>query len=154
MTPDQSDALQKMADSRMGIYEQIGVDGEYVRLRELITDEEVACHCASGYQGKKGELWYVRLLPPLLPEMGNYHIAFTTPYILIEATKSDCVHFLQRSILGFKGVNQRESLHRLLKHGPDPNYWNEFVFNVYHHHQHDAVFLAGVPDLKATLPHA
>ncbi len=24
----------------------------------------------------------------------------------------------------------------------------------YHHHQSDAIFLAGIPDLKATLPHA
>jgi hypothetical protein len=46
------------------------------------------------------------------------------------------------------------ALHHFLKHGPDPNFWNEFVFKAYHHHQHDAVFLAGIPDLKATLPHA
>ena len=31
---------------------------------------------------------------------------------------------------------------------------NEFVFKAYHHHQSDAIFLAGIPDLKATLPHA
>jgi len=24
----------------------------------------------------------------------------------------------------------------------------------YHHHQSDAIFLAGIPDLQATLPHA
>jgi hypothetical protein len=28
------------------------------------------------------------------------------------------------------------------------------VFQAYHHHQDDAIFLAGIPDLKATLPHA
>ena len=50
--------------------------------------------------------------------------------------------------------NDPEGLHRFLKHGPDPNYWNEFVFKGYHHHQSDAIFLAGIPDLKATLPHA
>ncbi len=109
MTPDQLDALQKMADSRMGIYEHVGVDGEHVRLRELITDEEIVCHSTSGYRGKKGELWYVRLLPPLLPEMANYHIVFTTPYVLTEATKGDWTQFLQRTLFGFKGMDQRYS---------------------------------------------
>jgi hypothetical protein len=44
--------------------------------------------------------------------------------------------------------------HHLLKYGLEPNYWNEFVFKAYHHHQHDAIFLTGIPDLQATLPHA
>ena len=43
---------------------------------------------------------------------------------------------------------------RLLKHGPEPNYWNEFVFQAHHHHQSDAIFLVAIPDLKATLPPA
>jgi hypothetical protein len=154
MMPDQLDALRNMSDSHMGIYEHVGKDGEHVRLRELITDEEYACHCASGYRGKKGELWYVRLLPPLLPELANYHVVFTTPYVLIEATKGDWMQFLERSLLSFKNSDQRTALHRFLKHGPDPNFWNEFVLKAYHHHQHDAIFLVGIPDLKATLPHA
>ncbi len=154
MNPDQLDALQTMAESRMGIYEHVGMDGEHVRLKELITDDEIVCHSTSGYRGNKGELWYVRLLPPLLPEMANYHIAFTTPYVLTEATKGDWTQFLGRSILGFKGTDQRKALHRFLKHGPDTNFWKEFVCKAYHHHQSDAIFLAGIPDLKATLPHA
>ena len=40
------------------------------------------------------------------------------------------------------------------KNGPDLHYWNEFAFKAYHHHQSDAIILAGIPDLKATLPHA
>jgi hypothetical protein len=154
MNPDQLDALQKMSDSRMGIYEHVGNDGKHVRLKELITGDEFTCHSTSGYRGKKGELWYVRLLPPLLPELADYHIVFTTPYVLIEASKDDWMQFLGRSLLGFKETDKLAALHRFLKHGPDPNFWNEFVFKAYHHHQHDAVFLAGIPDLKATLPHA
>ena len=41
-----------------------------------------------------------------------------------------------------------------MKYGPEIHYWNEFVFKAYHHHQQDAVFLAGIPDVKASLPHA
>ena len=36
----------------------------------------------------------------------------------------------------------------------DTHYWNEFVFKAYHHHQQDAVFLTGILDMEATLPHA
>jgi hypothetical protein len=151
MNPDQLDALKKMADSRMGIYEQVGPDGPHVLLRELITDAEFVCHCASGYRGKSGERWYVRLLPPLVPDLARYHIVFTTPYILL-ASKDDWLQFLRRALSG--PGNERVSLHQLLKHGPRPNYWNEFVLQAYHHHQSDAIFLAGIPDLKATLPHA
>src|SRR5260370_28954137 len=34
MNPDQLDALKKLAESRMGIYEHVGTDGPHVRLRD------------------------------------------------------------------------------------------------------------------------
>jgi hypothetical protein len=151
---NQLDTLKKLNDSRMGIYEHVGFDGPHVRLRELITEDELVCHNASGHRGLSGELWYVRLLPPLLPELANYHIAFTTPYILIQSTKNDWTQFLKRSILRIKADDERAALHQLLKYGFDRNYWNEFVFKAYHHHTAEAIFLAGIPDLKSTLPHA
>jgi hypothetical protein len=150
----QLDALKKLNDSRMGIYEHVGLDGPHVRLRELITDDEFVCHTPSGYRGRTGELWYVRLLPPLMPELATYHIAFTTPYILIESTKADWTQFLKRSMLRIKAQDARAALRQLLKYGFDLNYWNEFVFLAYHHHTAEAIFLAGIPDLRETLPHA
>lgn len=153
MNPNQFDALKKLADSRMGIYENVGMDGPAVRLRELVTEAEFTCHNASGYRGRPGELWYVRLLPPLLPDLARYYIAFTTPYILM-ASKDDWLQFLKRGMSQAGFGTDKDGLHRFLKYGPDPNYWNEFVFRGYHHHQSDAIFLAGIPDLKATLPHA
>lgn len=120
----------------------------------LATSLAAMGNCASGYRGRAGEIWYVRLLPPLMPDLARYHIAFTTPYILTKASKDDWIQFLQRSTMQFKARDDRQALHQLLKFGPEPNYWNEFVFKAYHHHQSDAIFLAGIPDLKATLPHA
>lgn len=154
MNPDQLDALNKMNESRMGIYEHHGWQETHVRLRELLTDREYVCHVGSGYRGKAGELWFVRLFPPLLPSLANYHVAFTTPYVLIDATKKDWTDFLRRNMVGMKASNQAEALHRLLKFGRRKNYWNEFVFLAYHHHQADAIYLSGISDLKATLPHA
>src|SRR5436190_5639512 len=55
LNPDQLDALKKLADSRMGVYEHVGMDGPHVRLRELVTDAEFTCHSASGYRGRTGE---------------------------------------------------------------------------------------------------
>jgi hypothetical protein len=153
LNSDQLDALKKLSGSRMGVYEYAGADGSHVRLRELVTNAEFTCHCPSGYRGRNGELWYVRLLPPLLPDLADYHIVFTTPYILIGAGKDDWTQFFGRS-LPQPGSGKSFGLNSFMKYGPDPNYWNEFVFRAYHHHQSEAIFLAGVPDLKATLPHA
>ena len=154
LNSDQLDALTKLNASRMGIYEHVGFDGPHVRLCELITNQEFTCHNPSGYRGTSGELWYVRLVPPLLPEIANYHIVFTTPYILIQSSKNDWTQFLMRSLVRIKADDERAALHQLLKYGFDRNYWNEFVFLAYHHHQSGAIFLAGIPDLKSTLPHA
>jgi len=154
LNPDQLDVLKKMSESRMGIYEHIGFADGYVRLKELITGDEFLCLCPAGYRGRSGELWYVRRLPPLLPELATFHVLFTTPYILIESTKDDWLQFLKRTLLKAHGNNDHERLHQLLKFGFSTNYWNEFVFTAYHHHQTQAIFLAGIPDLKATLPHA
>ena len=154
LNPDQLDVLKKLSESRMGIYEHIGFADGLVRLRELITGDEFSCLCPAGYKGRSGELWYVRRLPPLMPELATFHVLFTTPYILIESTKDDWMQFLKRTLLKADGNDDRERLHQLLKFGLSTNYWNEFVFQAYHHHQAQAIFLAGIPDLKATLPHA
>lgn len=154
LNADQLDALKKLSDSRMGIYEHVGSSGGFVHLRELMTQDEYPCLSTSGYQGRSGELWYVRRLPPPMPELATFHVLFTTPYILIESTKDDWTQFLNRTLLRVDGSDDRDRLHRLLKFGLGTNYWNEFVFKAYHHHQGDAIFLAGIPDLKATLPHA
>jgi hypothetical protein len=76
-----AETIRCFQDSRMGIYEQGRSQGGRFRLRELVTDDEFICHVVSGYQGKPGELWYVRLCPPLL-DLFDYHVAFTTPYVL------------------------------------------------------------------------
>lgn len=153
LNSDQLAVLKKFCTSRMGIYEHIGLAGRHVKVRELLTGDEFTCLVPSGYRGRPGDLCYVRLLPPLEPELASYHIAFTTPYLLM-SSKADWIDFLKRSLVRFRGLEEREALHRFLKYGLQPNYWNEFVFLAYHHHQSDAIFLAGIPDLRATLPHA
>jgi hypothetical protein len=146
--------LKRLDRSRMGIYQHVGQEGTNVRLKEIITDREFLCYCTSGYVGEKGELWYVRAVPPLDREMGEFWVTMTTPYVLIDFGKSDWMAFLKRTMLECDGANEPTRLYQVLKYGLGQHYWNEFVFKAYHHHQQDAVFLTGLPDLRDTLPHA
>ncbi len=147
-----TETIRRFQASRLGIYEHAGTDGTRVRLKELLTADEFTCHAASGYRGKAGELWYVRVCPPLLGQV-DYHLAYGTPYVL-GATKADWTAYLHRSLPGADAANTRDRLHELLKFGKGPNYWNEFVFQAYHHHLPNVIFLAGLPDVKGSRPHA
>jgi hypothetical protein len=60
--------------------------------------------------------------------------------------------YLKKSLLDVK-VPEGMRLAYLLKHGREPNQWNEFIRQAYHHHQSDAIFLAGLPDVPLSLPH-
>ena len=83
-----------------------------------------------------------------------YWVAMTTPYVLLGASKADWIAFLKRTMVQCDGTNDPTRLHNLLKRGLETHYWNEFVFKAYVNYQADAVFLTGIPDMKATLPHA
>ncbi len=106
-----------------------------------------------GRGGSRGDFGRGGLCPPLA-DVVEYHVTITTPYILTEASKSDWTAYLNRAMLQLKGVDEDQRLHDLLKYGLDVHHWNEFVFQAYHHHQYDAIFLAGLPDVKGSLPHA
>ena len=147
------EAVQNFQESRMGIYEHCGRAASRVRLRELVTGDTFECHVAAGYFGQEGELWYVRRCPPLR-DLFNYHLIFTTPYVLTETSPSDWTAYLNKSILESGRTDRRMTLHDILKYGHEPQFWSEFIFLGYHHHQYDAIFLAGLPDVKGSLPHA
>lgn len=153
MDPLMVEALRQFQASRMGFYEHVGADGGKIQLRELLTDDEFRCHCPAGYVGHKGELWFVRLCPPVA-ELFDYHVTITTPYVLLGATATDWVAYLNRTLLSMNVTDQRQGLHDLLKYGPSVRYWPEFVFQAYHHHQAEAVFLTGLPDVSDSRPHA
>jgi hypothetical protein len=144
-------AIRLMSETRMGIYEHAGVKSGRYLLRELITDDKFECHVPTGYPGKAGELWYVRLCPPVEP--ATYYVEFTTPYILTGFGKADWTAYLSKSLMGLTAPEKRSRLGELLKYGREPNFWNEFVFKAYHHHRSDVIFLTGLPDVPGSLPH-
>jgi len=41
-----------------------------------------------------------------------------------------------------------------MKYGPTRTYWNDFVFEGYVNHRTEAIYLAGLPDVPESRPHA
>jgi hypothetical protein len=163
ISPDYLAAIRFMQQSRMGIYEHRGVEGEHVRLRELISGQSYTCLVPAGYLGQAGELWYARILPPPFADLDD-SLVFTTPYHLIAPGKKAWTDFLNRTMAktGLPisqsaktgSANEYPALEALMKYGLHRNYWHEFIFQAYVNYRHDVVLLAGLPDVPESLPHA
>ncbi len=145
-------AIKILQRSRMGIYEHGGfVDGRSV-LTDIGTGERFVCQVPVAHKGREGELWYVRILPPI--DGFDYHVVFTTPYILLNFTKSNWLAYIDRAVGRDDGILNADTYYNHFKYGPVRNYWSEYVFLAYVSHTSEAVFLTGLPDQKHTLPHA
>ncbi len=142
-----------MRESRMGIYLHLGVKKDTVILRELVTDRVCKAISPSGYRGRKGELWYVRVLPPPAPELQE-HVVFTTPYLLIEPGESEWQAYFRRTLPDAPTENRIAAYEHHMKFGPARNYWTEFVFEAYVNHRSDVIFLEGLPDIPESRPHS
>ncbi len=139
--------------SRIGIYEYIGGNHGLIKLKELLTEKTCSCICPSGYPGRKGEIWFVRIHPPPF-NLVNYSVVMITPYILIGHSKQEWVSFFERNAIDRKDFELETKLQSFLKHGRSTNYWNEFIVEAYAGYQLEAIFLRGIPDLASTRPHA
>jgi len=156
MPPWLLDVIGLMQRSTMGVHVHCGCEGHLVRLRALGSQETRLCHVPSGYAGHPGELWFIRQLPPA-NALFDYHIVFNTPYILVDVTERMFSDYVAREIerMGSRTLpGKLEASAYIMKHGPTANHWNEYIFRAYTGHQHEAVFLTGIPDIKESLPHA
>ena len=149
------EVLGSMQCSRMGLYTHSGIDGRFIRLRELGSQQTKLCLVPTGYCGTRGEIWFARLMPPINARL-DYHVVFTTPYIIINVGERELKEYLdrERGRLGPRVLPRKmDATTFIMKHGPTANHWNEYIFCAYSGHQHDAVFLTGIPDIKESLPH-
>ena len=150
---DMLEVMQVMQDSRMGIYEFMGLQGNKILLRELTGNEVIPCICPAGYRGtQQGELWFVRILPPVLAPF-EYSVLFTTPYVLLSPNKNSWEAYLNRTISDKKTKTTANSLENLMKYGLSDNYWNEYIFQSYVNHKPDVIYLQGLPDVSSSRPH-
>ena len=151
------DAIERMQHSRMGFYVHCGSEGEGVLLREVGTRETVSCTVPAGYAGHEGEVWFVRVLPPPHP-LCPRHIVINTPYVIRDWPERTFIDYLEREtarMMAKKKPPRTDDPHgHLMKYGPDPNHWNEYVLCAYTGHRQEAIFLTGIPDIRESLPHA
>ncbi|WP_157673697.1 hypothetical protein [Endozoicomonas ascidiicola] len=138
------ETLEVMQQSRMGFYVHEGMQGEYIQLRELKTNRLCLCHCSSGYQGGCGEIWYIRLMPPLV-EGYDYHVAFTTPYVVRNITESGLLKLIDRMIPKMATRGYPADYDSFMKWGPALKYWNEYLTMGYSNFAHDVIYLTGYP---------
>jgi hypothetical protein len=152
MSPELWRLIQSLQDSRMGIYIHRGVEGSLVVLEDIVTGGICRAISPAGYRGDRNELWYVRLLPP--PISGSLeHVAFTTPYIILQPEVRDWLAYFSRTF----AHNQQarvEDCERHMKYGPTRAYWNDFVFEAYVSHRQEVIYLAGLPDVPESRPHS
>ncbi len=157
MPADFTHTLEVMGESAAGIYQHMGWRDGLVSLRDILDDRVHRCIVPSGYRGTKGELWYIRLLPPL-DESFDYGVVFTSPYVLYKTKEADWFAFFERQErnLPLLATTEEKILRRkaFFKQGPQPYYWLEYVFFAFHDSSESAIELWGIPDIPGTLPHA
>ena len=150
---DQLALIQILADSRMGIYEHCGMHDGMITLRELATNKEFPFVGNSGYIGNKGELWWVRAVPPPMASI-SYWVGMGTPYVLRTPGQSEWLALFARNGIRSDEVEYQQRLNQFLKLGPEPRYWSELIFEGYSSHNSGAIFLDGLPDVPESRPHS
>jgi hypothetical protein len=152
--PQHVELMRLLQASRMGVYEHCGSKWwKYLQLRELLTGKVFKCICPAGYIGKRGELWYARVLPPPVTSV-DYGVVITTPYILTGYSKNEWIDFFGRHGIHKSDPQLHSRMTRFMKHGISRNFWNEFVFEAYVNHRKAFILLEGIPDRPETLPHS
>ena len=155
--------IECMQNSRMGIFIHKGHSGRYVILEELVAGKEIKVIVPSGYQGKKNEIWYARVMPEPFPELNyGYSVVFTTPYILIDlngnigssAKRDDWEAFFDRSLTAAEGKDKIKAYESFMKYGKNKHFWNEYIFEGFVNYQADMIMLAGFPDKPLSMPHS
>ncbi|MCP3677395.1 MAG: hypothetical protein GY721_07370 [Deltaproteobacteria bacterium] len=122
-------------------------------LRELVTGTGYRAIVPAGYLGRRGELWYARVLPPPLPG-GTEHVVFTTPYLLIKPGMSEWQAYFRRTLPDAPMQDRIATYEHHMKFGPARDYWTEFVFEAYVNHRTEVIFLEGLPDVPESRPHS
>ncbi|MBN2524749.1 MAG: hypothetical protein JXR76_00050 [Deltaproteobacteria bacterium] len=152
--PDMLRIMRIFHTSRMGLYEHMGVSGDTIKFRELFLDTELTARCPSGYNGRKGEIWYARILPPPYPEKDDAHVVFTTPYVVLDASAAEWETCISSEIHRTQGAGRCVNYDTYMKYGPGFLYWPEYVFEAYLNHTPEMILLKGLPNQPQSRPHS
>lgn len=144
-------AMAALNPSVCSFYEVTDVHTGGLTLWDIANKRELQCWCSSGYAGRKGEIWYVRVLPPADQGLTR-SVTMNTPYVLTNSFRLIWEEFFQRH--SGSGTAPGGSLNDYLKNGKWLGYWLEFIFQAYASHTGNMIQIIGVPDDSASLPHA
>ena len=143
-------AMVPLNDSFCSFYEVIDVGAQGLTLWDIAAEQEVHCWNSSGYPGRQGETWYVRVVPPFVEGLAR-SVTLSTPYVFTASSRRSWEGFFQRhSALEGAGAN---SLQEYLKEGKWLGYWLEFVHQAFTGYTGNMIQVMGVPDEPASLPH-
>jgi hypothetical protein len=140
-------------DSFCSFYEVMEVHDQGLRLWDIAAKEELQCWCSSGYRGRKGEIWYVRVVPPFVQGLTR-SVTISTPYVFTDSSRTTWEDFFQRRLASAGGGgNSLQHYLNYLKNGKWLGYWLEFVHQAFMGYTGNMIQVTGVPDDPASLPH-
>lgn len=84
----------------------------------------------------------------------DYHVAFTSPYIIELPGETEWRSFFRRALLQTKIDDEKTAYAALMKSGLSPDYWSDYIFEGYRRHTDCMISLLGVPDVEAGRPHS
>lgn len=157
--------LEVMQTSYTGFYWFVREEEKGIILREVYTGKEVKAIVPSNHKGRAGELWYTRLFFSPFDGTHNYGVCFTSPYVILnvhqQGTRARIEPyqpkvwdaFIERNLFKTGLSDKKTAYYQFLKYGLDKHYWPEYVFVAYLNYTGNAIFLTGIPDVSATLPH-
>ena len=144
-------AMVSLNNSFCSFYEVTHVDAQGLKLWDIAGKQEVQGWCSSGYPGRKGEIWYVRVLPPFVEGLTR-SVTMSTPYVFRDSSRSTWEDFFQRYLASeFATVHPMRDY---LKNGKSLGYWLEFVSQAFANYTGNMILVMGVPDDPASLPHS
>ena len=82
-----------------------------------MTNRICTAVCPSGYEGRAGELWHARVLPPPLAGLDE-HVVFTTPYVLIDPGEREWLAYFDRTLAPKAAEKRSAAYERHMKWGP------------------------------------
>jgi hypothetical protein len=117
---------------------------------DIAGKQEVRCWSSSGYAGRKGEIWYVRVLPPYVEGLAR-SVSLSTPYVFTDSSRSTWEDFFRRRLSSESTAGH--PLRDYLKNGKSLGYWLEFVHRAFAGYTGNMILVTGVRDDPASLPH-
>lgn len=120
-SPEQTRRMRSLADCRLQVVRIVARKGLRVELEDLVTGDHASVTLSHDAEGEAGDLWLVRLLPPLLPD--GEHVCILTPYLLTGPDAETQWRAYFRRVLG-RSAKKRYPAHM---RGDPPSYWLDFV---------------------------